>query len=366
MQEAAQKLGLQLVVLNGGSDEDIDAAFASLARLKVGALLVGADPSFDPRRNRLIAMVAQHAVPAIYQFRDYAVAGGLMSYGASIAELYQQVGIYVGRVLNGDKPGDMPVMLPAKFEMVINLKTAKALGIDIPPQLLAPRRRGDRMKRRAFIAALGGAAAWPLVARAQGERARRIVILSGLAENDPREQGQLAVFRDGLRKLGWLNGQNIQIETLWRAASIERATAFVAGLVQNPPDIVVAGTLQAFLAMRREAGAIPMVFINLPDPVVMGFVANLGKPEGNFTGFTAYEFVTAAKWVQTSQGIGPARSRIVMILANSSNRWARTSTVRWKVQPHRWVSKPPQFASIAPLMFKPELMHSRASQMAAW
>ena len=137
VQEAAQKLGLQLVVLSGGSDEDIDAAFASLARLNVGALLVGADPSFDPKRNRLIAMVAQHAVPAIYQFRDYALAGGLMSYGASIAELYQQVGIYVGRVLNGDKPRDMPVMLPAKFEMVINLKTAKALGLDIPPQLLA-------------------------------------------------------------------------------------------------------------------------------------------------------------------------------------------------------------------------------------
>jgi putative ABC transport system substrate-binding protein len=137
VQEAAQKLGLQLVVLSGGSDEDIDAAFASLARLKVGALLVGADPSFDPKRNRLIAMVAQHAVPAIYQFRDYALAGGLMSYGASIAELYQQVGIYVGRVLNGDKPGDMPVMLPAKFEMVINLKTAGVLRLTIPPALLA-------------------------------------------------------------------------------------------------------------------------------------------------------------------------------------------------------------------------------------
>ena len=82
-------------------------------------------------------MVAQHAVPAIYQFRDYALAGGLMSYGASIAELYQQVGIYVGRVLNGDKPGDMPVMLPAKFEMVINLKTAGMLRLTIPPALLA-------------------------------------------------------------------------------------------------------------------------------------------------------------------------------------------------------------------------------------
>ena len=116
VQEAAQKLGLQLVVLSGGSDGDIHAAFASLARLKVGALLVGADPSFDPKRNRLIAMVAQHAVPAIYQFRDYALAGGLMSYGASIAELYQQVGIYVGRVLNGDKPRDIRSCCPQSLK----------------------------------------------------------------------------------------------------------------------------------------------------------------------------------------------------------------------------------------------------------
>ena len=137
MQDAAQKLGLQLVVLNCGTEADIEAAFASLARFKVDALLVGADPSFDPKRNRLIAMVAQHAVPAIYQFRDYTLAGGLMSYGASIAELYQQIGIYVGRVLNGDKPGDMPIMLPAKFEMVINLKTAGVLRLSIPPALLA-------------------------------------------------------------------------------------------------------------------------------------------------------------------------------------------------------------------------------------
>lgn len=137
VQEAAQQLGQRLVVLSGGSDEEIDAAFASLARSKVGGLLVGADPSFDPKRNRLIALVAQHGVPAIYQFRDYALAGGLMSYGASITELYRQVGIYVGRVLDGNKPADMPVTLPTKFELVINLKTARALGLTIPPSLLA-------------------------------------------------------------------------------------------------------------------------------------------------------------------------------------------------------------------------------------
>jgi putative ABC transport system substrate-binding protein len=137
VQEAARQLGQPVVVLNGGSDEDIDQAFASLAGQRIGALLVGADVFFDPRRERLIALVAQHKVPAIYQFRDYALAGGLMSYGASITELYQQVGVYVGRVLNGDRPADLPVMLPAKFELVINLRTAKTLGIAIPPGLLA-------------------------------------------------------------------------------------------------------------------------------------------------------------------------------------------------------------------------------------
>jgi putative tryptophan/tyrosine transport system substrate-binding protein len=137
VQEAAQKLGQQLVVLSGGSDEDIDAAFASLAQQHVRALLVGADPFFDPRRNRLIALVAQHAIPAIYQFRGYAVSGGLMSYGASITDHYRQVGIYVGRVLNGDKPADLPVMFPSKFELVVNLKTAKALGLTVPYPLLA-------------------------------------------------------------------------------------------------------------------------------------------------------------------------------------------------------------------------------------
>jgi putative ABC transport system substrate-binding protein len=136
VQQAARDLGLGLVVLNGGSDEDLEAASASLTQQRVTALMVGADPFFDTRRDRLIALVAQHRLPSIYQFRDYALAGGLMSYGASITDLYRQVGVYVGRILKGEKPADLPVMLPTKFEFVINLKTARALGIDIPANLL--------------------------------------------------------------------------------------------------------------------------------------------------------------------------------------------------------------------------------------
>jgi len=135
--DAAKSLRQQLTILNGSNDQEIDAAFTSLAERRVKALLVAADPSYDPRRNRLIALSEQYAIPTLYHFRDFPLAGGLACYGASISDLYRQVGIYVGRILHGDKPADLPVMLPTKFEFVINLKTARALKLDIPPTMLA-------------------------------------------------------------------------------------------------------------------------------------------------------------------------------------------------------------------------------------
>jgi putative ABC transport system substrate-binding protein len=137
VEEAARALGQRLVVLDGSTDEKIEAAFAALAPHHVTALLVGSDPFFDTRRERLVALALQHRVPAIYQFREYAVAGGLMSYGTSISEMYRLVGLYVGRILQGEKPADLPVVQVAKFELVINLKTAKALGVKISDNLLS-------------------------------------------------------------------------------------------------------------------------------------------------------------------------------------------------------------------------------------
>jgi putative ABC transport system substrate-binding protein len=135
--EAARALGQKLLVLDGGSDDKIEAAFAALAPQRVSVLLVGADPFFDTRRVRLVALASQHRMPAIYQFREYAVAGGLMSYGTSIGEMYRLVGIYVGRILKGDKPAGLPVVQVTKFELVINLKTAKSLGIKVSDDLLS-------------------------------------------------------------------------------------------------------------------------------------------------------------------------------------------------------------------------------------
>jgi ABC-type uncharacterized transport system substrate-binding protein len=137
VQEAARALGQSLLVLDGGSDEKIEAALAALAAQHVDALLVSGDPFFDTRRERLVALVAQHRVPAIYQFQAYAVAGGLMSYGASISDMYRLVGLYVGRILKGEKAADLPVMQVTRFELVINLKAAKALGVKISDNLLS-------------------------------------------------------------------------------------------------------------------------------------------------------------------------------------------------------------------------------------
>jgi len=135
-QEAASVLGLQTVTLNASGDSDLEAVFAILDQQRVGMLVVIGDPAFTGQRDRLVTLAAQHAVPAIYPFRDYVVDGGLMSYGTSFTEVSRLGGIYVGRILKGEKPSDLPVMLPTKFELVINLKTAEALGITVPDKLL--------------------------------------------------------------------------------------------------------------------------------------------------------------------------------------------------------------------------------------
>ena len=137
MEEAAHAFGLQIHILNASTEGEIDSAFAMLSQLQLGALLVGTSNVFTGRREQFAALAARQGVPAIYQYREYAAAGGLISYGASLTDAYRQAGIYAGRILKGEKPADMPVLRPTKFELVINLKTAKALGLAIPSGVLA-------------------------------------------------------------------------------------------------------------------------------------------------------------------------------------------------------------------------------------
>jgi putative ABC transport system substrate-binding protein len=137
MKEAVEGLSRRLQVANVSSESEIDAAFAALSQSKVGALVIGTDPIFALYRGQIIALAARYKIPAIYNIREYCEVGGLMSYGASLTDTWRQAAIYVSRVLKGEKPANLPVLQPTKFELVINLKTAKALGITVPPTLLA-------------------------------------------------------------------------------------------------------------------------------------------------------------------------------------------------------------------------------------
>ena len=137
VQEAARPKGLQLHISKAGTESEIDAAFTSLVQRQAGALVVSSDPFFYGRREQLVALTSRHAVPAIYSLREYTAAGALISYGPSLPAVFRQAGIYAGRILKGAKPADLPVQQPTTFELVVNLNTAKGLGLTVPPLLLA-------------------------------------------------------------------------------------------------------------------------------------------------------------------------------------------------------------------------------------
>jgi putative tryptophan/tyrosine transport system substrate-binding protein len=137
VEAAARTLGLESHVLHASSEHEIDAVFATLVQLRAGALVIGADALFNSRSEQLAALTIRHRVPAIYQFREFVSAGGLMAYGSTVLDTYRPLGVYTGRILKGEKPAELPIQQATKVELVINMKTAKALGLEVPPTLLA-------------------------------------------------------------------------------------------------------------------------------------------------------------------------------------------------------------------------------------
>jgi putative ABC transport system substrate-binding protein len=137
LRESARMLGLQIIVLNASTDIEIDRSFATLTQQRADALIIAADPFFTTRRKSIVALAGRHVVPTMYDLRDWTAAGGLISYGTDVVDAFRQTGIYTGKILKGTKPADLPVMQSTKYELAINLKTAKALNLIVPPTLLA-------------------------------------------------------------------------------------------------------------------------------------------------------------------------------------------------------------------------------------
>jgi putative ABC transport system substrate-binding protein len=170
------------------------------------------------------------------------------------------------------------------------------------------------MKRREFITLISGvAAAWPMTTRAQSDRSRRIGVLMGYPEGDPKAQGNVKAMRQGLQRLGWIDGQNITIAYRWAGGDPERARAFAKELIGMAPDVIVSSTNQVTAILRQETGNIPIVFVFVGDPVGSGFAASLAKPGGNITGFANFENSTGGKWLELFSEVAPNAKRVGFI-----------------------------------------------------
>jgi putative tryptophan/tyrosine transport system substrate-binding protein len=175
------------------------------------------------------------------------------------------------------------------------------------------------MKRREFITLLGGAAAWPLAARAQqGEKVRQVGVLTALDASDSQVTAWLTAFEEGLQKLGWGQGRNLRIDYRWAAGDDQRLRTYAAELVGAAPDVLFAAATPALVALNRETRSLPIVFVQVSDPVKLGFVASLARPGGNMTGFTTYEYSIAGKWLELLKDTAPGTTRVAVIFDPSN------------------------------------------------
>src|SRR5262249_12879615 len=270
-------------------------------------------------RAEVTSLAARYRVPAVYPFRYFTELGGLLSYGSDQLDNYRRAAGYAAKILNGVKPNELPLPGPGKFQMTINLKTAKALGLDVSLRLQQLADEGDRVKRREFITLLGGAAAWPLAARARAPNAvRHVGVLSPFSPSfGPSPAFQ--AFRQTFHDLGWIEGRNIVLHYRWAEGHADRLPKLAAELAELKPDLIfsVWGTPSA-LAAKNATIRIPIVFAGVGDAIGVRLVASLARPGGNVTGSTFISEETIAKQLEFLKEAVPALARVA-ILVNPAN-----------------------------------------------
>ena len=251
-------------------------------------------------REQVIELVLQYRLPAISPNRAFADTGGLVAYDSKRSDLYRKMAMYVAKILKGAKPADLPVEQPTSFELVVNLKAAKALGLTIPPTVLA---RADEV-----IAAL---TAWPGAARSQLVGPIRRIGYLTLATGPSARQSE--AFEQGLQELGYRLGENVTIEYRWGAGRLDRLPALAQELVQLKPDVILVAATPVVQAVKNATTTIPIVIAHSADPVQTGFAISLARPGGNITGLSLIATELAPKRMEILRELLPGIRRVAFL-----------------------------------------------------
>ena len=294
LKAAARALGLEIAALEIQKTQDIVPAFEAL-KGRADALYVVVDALVAANWIRINTLALGARLPTMSGSQGYVEMGGLISYGPNGPALFRRAADYVDKILRGAKPGDLPVEQPTKFDLVINLVTARGLGLNDPGIATRPRRRGDRMRRREFITLIGGAGVvLPLAARGQeGGGMRRIGFLG--TTTAPAWTSWTGAFVQRLRELGWIEGRTATIEYRWAESRPERFVEIAAEFARLKVDVIFTAGSQSTLAARQATSEVPIVFALAHNPVSSGLVASLARPGGNVTGLSTQGTDTVGK-----------------------------------------------------------------------